>query len=121
MTENTELPTSIKPELTSDVTGRAEFQTVKESVDLLKFIIYGIIIVLFLGFASLFIAVTSMLVNSWEGKAENYQILINKVNNIDNKINSSNKIIKRYFLKRSNGKSPLSGVSENRSTGSKKY
>lgn len=54
-------------------------------VDNLKILFYGIIIVLFIGFAGVFIATASMLVDSFKNKQATYQDLANKVNEQNNK------------------------------------
>ena len=48
--------------------------------NLMRFVIYGVIIVLFVGFAGVFVAVGSVLQNYLANKQATYQNLVNQVN-----------------------------------------
>jgi hypothetical protein len=57
-----------------------------DQLDLVKFITYAILIVLFIGFAGMFVATGAMLWGAWKDKEGAFNIL-------QDKINSSNKAI----------------------------
>ncbi len=103
MKKNIESSETPKPDTKSSIIETSQSmdgninKVVRDRIDSLTLITYGIMIVLFIGFISLFVATTSMLINSWEGKAENYQILINKINKINNRINDIDNKVDNYY------------------------
>jgi len=57
-------------------------------LNLLTSITYGILIVLFIGFAGMFVATVAMLVDSFNNKTATYKILIDEVSKQNIKIDS---------------------------------
>lgn len=66
-------PNGIAP-VSNDISGRNA-----DEINFLKTLTYGLLYILFIGFAGCFIAVTAMLVDSFNNKASTYQQLFNKV------------------------------------------
>ncbi len=57
-------------------------------LDFLSSITYAVIVVLFVGFAEMFVVVAGMLINDWNNKAQTYQQLTEQVKNQSLKIDS---------------------------------
>lgn len=61
-------------------------QSIPKMVKFTHEIVVGLVVVLFIGFAGMFVAVSTMLWDSWNNKSSNYEILKNKVEEQNYKI-----------------------------------
>lgn len=68
-------------------------EPIKDSVDRLYFVMYGLVIVLFIGFAAMFVAVGQMLYASWTEKQATYQSLRDEVKSQNAKIDTLTKAL----------------------------
>lgn len=67
-------------------TSTGDVKKMQKHLDFLTGITYAIMTVLFIGFAGVFVAAASMLVDSFKSKTTSYENLINRIDNLSREI-----------------------------------
>jgi hypothetical protein len=83
------LPTGTQ-EISGDITSNQQHGDVKglaQRQNRLEQLMAAIVVVLLIGFAAVFVAATSMLVDSWNGKQASYQQMEIQLQQINDKLN----------------------------------